>query len=88
MRCSADTAWRRSWGADCRTLPAWPRSTGPFLWIKPAWRYHLPNWAEVLWDPSEARRPGERVDVTAEDVRRLLSTAELERSYLKCGARA
>jgi hypothetical protein len=77
-----------SWCADCRSAPASRRSPDRFVWIKPARLYHLPDCAEVLWDPSEAKRPGERMDVTAGEVRKLLSSGEFERGCLKCGARA
>lgn len=77
-----------AWCAECRPPTTPPRASGTFVWIKPARYYHLPERSEVLWDPSEAKRPGERVDVTAEDVRSLVRSGSLERGCLKCGARA
>lgn len=61
---------------------------GPFVWIRPALFFHLPDCSEVLWDPSEAAKPGERVNLTVLQVKELLRDGELERGCLKCGANA
>jgi hypothetical protein len=41
---------------------------GPFGWISPARFDHLPECVEVAWDSSEARSPGERFSLTADEV--------------------
>lgn len=76
------------WCADCRPPAAAPAAAGPFVWIKPARYFHLPTCAEVLWDLSQAQKPGERVDLEPAAVRDLLRSGHLERGCLKCGARA
>lgn len=41
---------------------------GPLLWISPARFSHLPECVEVAWDSYEARSPGERFSLTADEV--------------------
>ena len=76
------------WCADCRPGAATESATGPFVWIKPARYYHAPTCSEVLWDPTQAKRPGERVDLEPSEVRALLRAGLLDRGCLKCGALA
>ena len=76
------------WCVDCRTPPARGATAGPFVWIKPARLYHLPDCAEVLWDASQAVTPGERVDVDAAGIRQLIAEGRLDRGCFKCGALA
>ena len=77
-----------AWCADCRPAPRRPGTSGPFVWIKPARLFHAPDCAEVLWDTSQAEKPGERVELDAAGVRTLLDEGVLERGCYKCGASA
>lgn len=76
------------WCADCRPRVAAPAAAGPFVRIKPARYYHFPTCSEVLWDPAQAKNPGDRVALEPPAVRELLRTGQLDRGCLKCGARA
>lgn len=77
-----------AWCADCRP-PRRPSSpSGPFIWIKPARLFHTRDCAEALWDTSQARQPGERVELDLAAVRALIDQGVLDRGCFKCGASA
>ena len=44
--------------------------------------------SEVAWDPSQAKHPGERFNLTAAEVRQKIASGILERGCMKCGANA
>lgn len=77
-----------AWCADCRPTKKSGAMAGPFVWIKPARLFHVPGCAEVLWDATQAQKPGERVELDAAAVRDLLDQGVLERGCFKCGASA
>ena len=49
------------------------------MWISPARFYHLPDYVEVAWDPSDAKRPGERFNLSATEVREKVVAGALDR---------
>ena len=59
-----------------------------FVRILPRPHYHLADCDEVTWDPTDAENPGERVELTPEQVRPLLADGALNRGGLCCGANA
>lgn len=65
-----------------------PSAAGSFVRVSSSTLYHLPECAEVNWDPAEAKFPGERTDMAAAEVKKAIGAGELTRGCRICGANA